>query len=195
MRVFVVAAMGAALMAGCAPFEHGHYSQDVSYRNTAGDPPGTPLVYRGDSTTEYGSTRTARRDTNWNRSYPGISDRVVAEQPLATRAYPTVAQSSLTPTYSTPSYTQQAYVAPQTYSAPVQQTYSAPVAYAQPVQQSYVQQAAYVQPATQSYTAATSYGATKFDAEGYAICDIPHQSHASHQAHAGHHASHFQRSY
>lgn len=186
MRVFVVAAMGAALLAGCAPFEHGHYSQDVSYRNTAGDPPGTPLVYRGDSTTEYGSTRTARRNnTNWNRSYPGITDRVVAEQPLATRAYPTVAQSTLTPTYSTPSFTQQAY------TQPIQQTYSAPVAYAQPVQQSYVQQAAYVQPATQSYTAATSYGATKFDAEGYAICDIPHHAHAGHQAHAGH----FTRSY
>ena len=186
MRVFVVAAMGAALLAGCAPFEHGHYSQDVSYRNTAGDPPGTPLVYRGDSTTEYGSTRTAGRNVNWNRSYPGISDRVVAEQPLATRAYPTVAQSTLTPTYSAPAYAQQAYAQPVSYAQPIQQSYAQPVQ-----QQSFVQQAAYVQPATQSYTAATSLGETRFDAEGYAICDIPHHGHGA--QHASHHAPHHQR--
>ncbi len=46
MKLFLATAMGAALVAGCAPFEHGHYANDVSYQNNVGDPAGTPLVYR-----------------------------------------------------------------------------------------------------------------------------------------------------
>jgi len=46
MRVFVIAAVGAAALAGCAPFQHGHYTEDVAYLNSKGDPPGTPLVYQ-----------------------------------------------------------------------------------------------------------------------------------------------------
>ena len=47
MKTFYVSLIGAALLAGCAPFEHGHYIDDVSYENAAGDPPGTPILFNG----------------------------------------------------------------------------------------------------------------------------------------------------
>ncbi len=47
MKRIVTIAAGLFLVAGCAPFEHGHYASDVAHQNTVGDPAGTPLVYEG----------------------------------------------------------------------------------------------------------------------------------------------------
>lgn len=47
MKTFYMSLMGVALLAGCAPFEHGHYIDDVSYENAAGDPAGTPILFNG----------------------------------------------------------------------------------------------------------------------------------------------------
>lgn len=190
MRVFVIAAMGAALMAGCAPFEHGHYSQDVSYRNTAGDPPGTPLVYWGDTSkrsTSFAAKKswkqhghnhaTAQRYGSYGEplaySSPVSYPAPIASQPVTVAAAPI--------SYSTPT----TYAEPVSYSAPVQQ-----VAYAPPVHQHYVEPAGHSTysgnvPIYQSTAVATTYGGGKplrFDAEGYAICDIPHTPHAAHHA-------------
>lgn len=206
MRVFVVAAMGAALLAGCAPFEHGHYSNDVSYRNTVGDPPGTPLVYRNDDS----SLNLAGHPSGLNKKHHNSHSFATAHRyaaPLPTQTYVTRANPApvTRASYAAPtSYAQpiqQAYAAPATYvqpavqqsyvQAPVQQAYVAPT-YTQPVAQSYVAQQTYIQPALQStYAAApvhqhsnvlaTSYGGPRVDAEGYAICDIPFPSHAAHQ--------------
>ena len=205
MKIFVVAAMGAVLLSGCAPFEHGHYSNDVSYRNTVGDPPGTPLVYRQDDA----STRLAGHPSALNKpSSPWSADRYhsgaintayVPTAPVAAQSYiqsalpAPVAQASyaLPTTYVQPQV-QQAYVAPTTYvQQPVQQAYVAPT-YTQPVAQSYVAQQTYIQPALQStYAAApvqqhsnvlaTSYGGPRLDADGYAICDIPFSGHTAYQ--------------
>lgn len=180
MKIFLFAAMGAALLTGCAPFEHGHYANDVAYKNTVGDPAGTPLVYRGDSasrSTAFASRNTSA-DTSWRRT--AHSHTPVAIQQVQTA-------------YAAPSYASQGYAAAPAYQAPVQaQSYAAPTytaqAYSAPQQvvtQSYaaaapVVQQPYVQSAqTSTYAPASSYAATtfgsgvRFDAEGYAICDIP----------------------
>lgn len=188
MKVFLIAAMGAALLAGCAPFEHGHYANDVSYKNTAGDPPGTPLVYRGDdlSPTYAGNTYQPRSRAqnrvarlNANRSYPSTYEPVVAEQPYLTRARPTVAPvqtAFVQPTYAPqPTYNAApVYSAPVAYAPAVSQSFAAPT-YAPPVQPQYrqpAQQSTYAASPAPSY--ATTFGSgIRFDAEGYAICDIP----------------------
>jgi len=147
MRVFVGAAIGAVLLAGCAPFEHGHYSNDVSYRNTVGDPPGTPLVYRHDDSNKLAGHPSALNKATkpWHggvhhsgsyataNSYAAPSP-VFASRPLAAPV------------------TQASYVAPTTYAQPIQQAYVAPTTYAQPVQQAYVAPT-YTQPVARSYVA------------------------------------------
>jgi len=161
MKIFLFAAMGAALLAGCAPFEHGHYANDVAYKNTVGDPAGTPLVYRGDSasrSTAFASRNTSA-DTSWRRT--AHSHTPVAIQQVQTA-------------YAAPSYASQGYAAAQAYSAPQQVVTQSYAAAAPVVQQPYVQSAQ-----TSTYAPASSYAATtfgsgvRFDAEGYAICDIP----------------------
>lgn len=187
MKLFMVAAMGAVLMAGCAPFEHGHYAEDVAYRNTAGDPPGTPLVYLGEKsgTSSFSSSSYASANTgnHWNNNRRYGNHR----HGSGYTAYGNVG-SVPTQSFSQPvTYTQQAtyqqpvsYDQTASYTAPVQQSYGLQTAYTQPLQQSFVQQATYVQPAAQStYTAATSYSGVRFDSEGYAICEIPHAGHAA----------------
>jgi len=180
MRVFVIAAMGAALLAGCAPFQHGHYTEDVAYLNSKGDPPGTPLVYQEDTSrrADYNPTAYTAIQSHKNRPHhrsharhngfgaggfptASVSQPIQYSQPISYSSPEptyTVQQAAVTtPTYSTPiSYqapAQQVYSAPtiQTYSAPVQQTYS------QPIHQTYSQpvhqtltHASYVAPALQS---------------------------------------------
>ena len=192
MKLFVVAAMGAALLAGCAPFEHGHYVDDVSYRNTTGDPPGTPLVYRGDVTPTLATNRLDRSpSTDWRYSANNSAPRYQGSN----RSYVSANEPAITPTYTQqsyaqPSYTQTAYAAPQSYVPAAQPTFAAAPAYAAPVQRRFIAQQVPLQPARQStYAAApvqqtnvlaTSYGNDiRFDAEGYAICDIPGHPHAA----------------
>lgn len=45
MKILRFMLIPAALLGGCAPYEHGHYIEDVSYGNAAGDPPGTPILF------------------------------------------------------------------------------------------------------------------------------------------------------
>ena len=54
MKLWMIAALGGALLAGCAPFEHGHYGSDVSYINSGGDPAGTPVVFHGEPSRKTG---------------------------------------------------------------------------------------------------------------------------------------------
>ncbi len=178
MKVFLIAAAGAALLAGCAPFEHGHYANDVSYRNTVGDPPGTPLVYRGDSVSQssaFASRNSA--DTSWRRT-AYVNNPVPVQTAYAAPTYTAPAYTAQTQSYSAPAYTAQAYTAPQPVVA--QRYAAAPV-----VQQAYVQPAQ-----TSTYAPASSYAATtfgsgvRFDADGYAICDIPGAHNVP--GHAGH---------
>lgn len=214
MRVFAIAAMGAVLMAGCAPFQHGHYTEDVAYLNSKGDPPGTPLVYQEDNSnratfnpTAYAAIQSPQTHSHHTTTvasnafgaggFPttSVSQPVQYSQPVSYSAPAptyTVQQAAVpAPTYSTPvSYqapVQQVYSAPvvQTYARPVQQTYAKPIQqiYTPPVQQR-LTRASYVAPTVQSTSPvlATSYGGGhKFDADGYAICDIPFPDHAAHQ--------------
>lgn len=193
MKLFVVAAIGAALLAGCAPFEHGHYAGDVSYRNTAGDPPGTPLVYRGDVAPTLATNRLDRSpSTDWRYSANDRAPRYQRDnRSLVSVNAPVLVQPRAAPTYAQPSYTQAAFAPPQTFAAPaVQPTFAPAPAYAAPVQRRFIAQQIPVQPALQSTFAAapvqhsnvlaTSYGGgVRFDADGYAICEIPGHPHAA----------------
>jgi len=200
MKLLAVAAMGAALVAGCAPFEHGHYAQDVSYRNTAGDPPGTPLIVSAESFREPQSTnfaRTARAD-EWRHAPHNALHHAPAfsQQPVAyaqPQSFVAPVQQAFAAPVQQPVFTQ---VAQPTLAAAVQPTFTqvgaAPAFSAPVVQQSYVPQPVHhVQPALQSTFAAaaplhqpsvhaTSFGGVRLDAEGYAICDIPGAHHAAH---------------
>jgi hypothetical protein len=171
MKVFLFAAMGAALLAGCAPFEHGHYANDVAYKNTVGDPAGTPLVYRGDSVSRSTSfaSRNTSANTSWRRTAHHHSTPVAVQTAYAAPSYSPVATQSYAaaPAYSAPAYTAQAYAAPQQV---VSQSYAA----APVIQQPYVQSAQSSTYAPASSYAATTFGSgLRFDSEGYAICDIP----------------------
>lgn len=44
MKLLSTVAAGVLLLAGCAPFQHGHYESDAHYINDVGDPAGTPIV-------------------------------------------------------------------------------------------------------------------------------------------------------
>lgn len=74
MRGFVIAMAGAAVLAGCSPFEHGHYADDVNYVNSGGDPAGTPVVYNslgGGGYSTAGSTQTAYKSWKHHGSHAG----------------------------------------------------------------------------------------------------------------------------
>ncbi len=109
MKLFTTVAVGALLLAGCAPFEHGHFAADVSYQNNVGDRPGTPVLVGG-----------------------GYQDPFYAEAIGAKGSY---SPSYSTPaTYSTPiNRTQPARYVEPVYSAPVTQTYVEPIVHPAPV--------------------------------------------------------------
>jgi len=157
MRVFAIAALGSVLVAGCAPFEHGHYATDVSYRNTTGDPAGTPLVYQANPVNRAVYDPTALASAQTGHSYTQTA--YVAPQQVS---------------YSTPV----TYSAPTVQSYTAQPTYTTATSYVEPAVQSTYSHT----PTTQTYgTIATTYGGPRIDADGYAICDIPWPSHGAHQ--------------
>lgn len=139
MRVFVIAAMGAVALAGCAPFQHGHYSEDVSYLNSHGDPAGTPLVYQSglSQSTQVAQTSYSvpTTDTVWSQpatTYSnsafgagGFPTTTVAQQPI---------QHSQPVSYAPP--TARSYNLEQ--ASVVVPTVSSPITYAPAVQQAYV---------------------------------------------------------
>lgn len=99
MRGFLGIAACAAALSACAPFEHGHYAEDVKYLNSAGDPAGTPLVFGiGESAP---STQYASGTKHWDHG------------------------GHYTPAYAPPaqSYTPVNYAAPQNYTLASQSAY------------------------------------------------------------------------
>ncbi len=153
MRVFVIAAMGAAVLAGCAPFEHGHYAEDVAFVNSVGDPRGTPLVYQDTpiQSTQFAPTHVASAPstTVWPQHASTVASNSfgaggfpvqVARQPVQfsqpapyLAPAPQIARASVVaPVVSTPiSYTpavQQTYVPPvQTRYVPTVKSVPAPI--------------------------------------------------------------------
>jgi len=164
MRVFVIAAVGAAALAGCAPFQHGHYTEDVAYLNSKGDPPGTPLVYQEGplQSSQFAPSRIAAAPSvsPWQQTSHSFGSNAFGAGGFPTAhsgqagqfsqpvSYPAPVQSFSVqqaaipaPAVSSPiSYApavQQTYVAPvQTNFAPAVQSYSPP-----PVQQTIVRPA------------------------------------------------------
>lgn len=137
MRIFTIAAMGAAVLAGCAPFQHGHYSDDVTFLNSVGDPRGTPLVYQDSplQSTQFAPTSVAsvssapvwpqHAQTVANHSFGAGGFPVqVASQPL---------QFSQPAQFSAPVPVQQI-----TQASVVAPVLSTPISYAPAVQQTYV---------------------------------------------------------
>lgn len=170
MRGFLIVAVGAVALAGCAPFEHGHYANDVTYVNSAGDPAGTPLVFNsnwGDSDYESAKPKRLAKHESWRRPSRHAHRHRHHDAPSVS--------------YAPPVSIDQAYVAP----AP---SYPAPVNYTTASVQSYAAPVSYTPASTQTYSA-TSLGGIRFDADGYAICDEvypqggPHQGHAAHAPH------------
>jgi len=157
MQGFLILAAGAVALSACAPFEHGHYANDVKYVNSAGDPAGTPLVF-------------------------GIGDTAPATQYAGgTKHWKHGGHHGTQYSHSAPTtYAPQNYSPPVSYSQPVLMNYSAPQNYTLASQSAY-------QPATRSTYgySATTLGGIRFDSEGYAICDetYPTGAHASHAPH------------
>ena len=151
MRVFVGAAVGALLLAGCAPFEHGHYSNDVSYRNTVGDPPGTPLVYRHDDS----ATKLAGHPSGLNKATkPWLSDHHQSGSFASLNSYAAPSQVFAAPT-SFVQPVQQTFAAPTSFAQPIQQVFAAPTSFAQPIQQAFAAPTSFVQPVQQTYVPPT----------------------------------------
>ena len=165
MRGFLILAASAVALSACAPFEHGHYANDVKYQNSAGDPAGTPLVF-------------------------GIGDTAPATQYAGgTKHWDHGGRQSTQYSHNTTYAPKQSYSAPVSYSQPAQ-SYAAPVNYAAPQNYTLASHSAH-QPATQSTYgySATTLGGIQFDAEGYAICNETYPqagAHAGHGAHAPH---------
>jgi len=154
MRVFVIAAMGAAVLAGCAPFQHGHYSEDVSYLNSKGDPAGTPLVYHEGplQSSQFAPTQIASAQSGslWQQT-----SHSVASNAFGAGGFPTVHSSQPAPfsqpiSYSAPVQSfgiQQAAIAAPVVSSPISYAPAAQQTYVPPVQTSFA-------PAVKSYTPA-----------------------------------------
>lgn len=147
MKLFLIAIAGAAFVAGCAPFEHGHYANDVAYRNTVGDPPGTPLVQRGPIESALHSvglfndsgssiqTASSGRHLDHGHSH-GAWHHSAVHSAAATFATPTLAQP-VQQTFTQPLIQNATPVVQQSIvSVPLQQAFVA-----QPVQQAIVQPA------------------------------------------------------
>ena len=119
MRALAIVS-AAALAAACAPFEHGHYASDVGYRNTAGDPAGTPLVFN--LSEDRGATHVADKEGR----HRGKGDRWLGHGTPAYRPAPQGYATAYAPatTYAQPSYVQT------THHAPVTTHYAQPATYA-----------------------------------------------------------------
>jgi len=158
MKLLSTVAAGALLLAGCAPFEHGHYADDVNYINDVGDRPGTPvLVDAGyDDSYHYGHDA----QPTYVHSQPASYSEPVysAPAPIQTASYvepvqqyapppvqvvhsaPHYEVAHHEPQYDVPHYAPEPYVehhAPQPYVE--QQPYIEP--------QPYIEQRPYVEPA------------------------------------------------
>jgi len=143
MRVFVIAAMGSVALANCAPFQHGHYSEDVAYLNSKGDPPGTPLVYQpglSQATQVADITYTAPSSVPLSPQ----TTTTVTSNAFGAGGFPTLDVGQQSVQFNQPVGIsvpapsigiQQASVVAPTFSAPV---VSAPVSYAPAIQQTYV---------------------------------------------------------
>jgi len=163
MRVFVIAAMGAAVLAGCAPFQHGHYSEDVSYLVQSARVPQRTFA-------------AAPSTSTWPQQTTSVAGNA-----FGAGGFPTLSSSQSTGSYSQPvsySASAPAYNVQQV-SVPAP-AFSNSVSYAPALQQTYVPPArTTLTPTVQSY--ATSYGGHQVDADGFAICNVPWPDHAAHQ--------------
>jgi len=143
MKVFVIAAMGAVALAGCAPFEHGHYSNDVSFLNSNGDPRGTPLVYQDGpvqnaqfAPTSFPAAPSFAQNAFGAGGFPIAQGQQVAQfsQPVS---YPTPVQSfnvAQAPIRVAPAPIQRASVVVPTVSQPISYTPAVQQTYVPPVQ-------------------------------------------------------------
>ena len=137
MRVFTIAAMGAAVLAGCAPFQHGHYSDDVSFLNSVGDPRGTPLVYQDSpvQSTQFAPTHFASAPSApaWPLHTSTVTSNSFGAGGFPVQAAPQPVAYNQPAQFSAPIPVQRI-----TQASVVAPVVSTPISYAPAVQQTYV---------------------------------------------------------
>jgi len=137
MKLLSTVAAGALLLAGCAPFEHGHYAADSHFINDFGDRSGTPVLY--DTNSDYAATATTVETVDHHQ----------------THAVPAPIYTTQAPVYSDPAPVQVAYEPPPVQviaSAPVrihEPHYPEPAHYQEPVR--HIEPTHYVEPQRQPY--------------------------------------------
>ncbi len=170
MKLFTTVAVGALLLAGCAPFEHGHFAADVAYENNVGDRPGTPVLIGGYEDPYYGQAIAAQGGYSHPHSKPAAYSTPINYPQPATYSEPVlqpfpqqqVVHSAPQIVHSAPQVVHSApqviHAAPQQviHSAPplVQATYAEPVhhqpVHHQPIVQTYAEPVHH-QPVVQTY--------------------------------------------
>lgn len=86
MKLLSTVAAGALLLAGCAPFEHGHYAADSHFINDFGDRAGTPVLF--DTNSDYAATATTVETVDDHQVHSAPAPvQVYAQAPIAPPRY------------------------------------------------------------------------------------------------------------